>query len=73
MMDADEACWCRGQRFYPSSLTEHGKLMEVDKVNTRINEIENQKDPFLLDYHATKTIGGIYDNKDAQTKTKPDA
>ena len=62
--------WCRGQKFYPASNTERGKLMEVDRVNNRINEIENQIDPYLIDYHATRTIGEIYDNKDSQQKPK---
>ena len=53
----------RGQRFYPSPNTEHGKLMQVELVNQRIDEFSNDKATTLIDYHANKNIGAVYDDK----------
>ena len=53
----------RGQRFYPSPNTEHGKLMQVELVNQRIDEFSNDKAATLIDYHANKNIGAVYDDK----------
>ena len=54
----------RGQRYYPAAGTLHGKLMQVELVNQRINKIENGKCDGLVNIHAYRTMTSVYDNKD---------
>ena len=59
----------RGHRFYPSSATEHGKLMEVDRVNQRLSEFDNNNAPTLIDYQANRNIGAVYEDKGETKKS----
>ena len=57
------ARWLRGQRFYPSPMSEHGILMEVTRVNQRINDIENNRLQDLINLKDLEYVGAIYDKK----------
>ena len=57
------ARWLRGQRFYPSPMSEHGILMEVARVNQRINDIENNRPQDLINLKDLEDVGAIYDKK----------
>ena len=57
------ARWLRGQRFYPSPMSEHGILMEVTRVNQRVNDIENNRPQDLINLKDLEDVGAIYDKK----------
>ena len=42
----------RGQRYYPAADSLHGKLMQVELVNQRVNKIDNTKPDGLINIHA---------------------
>ena len=54
----------RGQRYYPAPGTLHFKLLQVELVNQRINEVKNGKSNGLVNIHAFRTMtSAISDNK----------
>ena len=57
------ARWLRGQRFYPSPMSEHGILMEVARVNQRINDIEHNRPDNLIKLKDLDDVGAVYDKK----------
>ena len=58
------ARFLRGQRYYPAPSSLHGKLAQIEIVNQRINDIENNKSDGLLSLQQYNNITSVYDNKD---------
>ena len=54
----------RGQRYYPAAVSLHGRLMQVELVNQRVNEIDNTKLDGLINIHAYKNMALVYDNNE---------
>ena len=44
-------------------MSEHGILMEVARVNQRINDIENNRPQDLINLKDLEDVGAIYDKK----------
>ena len=58
----------RGQRFYPSADTEHGQNMQVEMVNQRLTEFDDNNSPTYIDYTTKKNMAAVYDHKEASKR-----
>ena len=43
--------------------------MEVDRVNQRLSEFDNNNAPTLIDYQANRNIGAVYEDKGETKKS----
>ena len=59
----------RGQRFYPSAQSEHGMLMQVDRVLQRMTEFDTAL-PSYIDYKQMRDFAAVYDTKNIEEKKK---
>ena len=58
-----------GHRFYPSAQSEHGILMQVERVLQRMTEFDTAS-PSYLDYKQIRDFAAVYDTKNAEEKEK---
>jgi hypothetical protein len=59
----------RGQRFYPPVESEHGTLMQVDKVLQRMTEFDTAS-PSYINYKQMRNFAAVYDTKNVEEKKK---
>ena len=59
----------RGHRFYPPVESEHGTLMQVDKVLQRMTEFDTAS-PSYINYKQMRNFAAVYDTKNVEEKKK---
>ena len=59
--------WGRGHRFYPPAESEHGILMQVERVLQRMTEFDSDS-PTYIDYSKIMDYAAVYDTKNSAEK-----